>query len=269
MTRSSVKDNIAFEILCGINDRSGELNYDLVLFSTTSQKQRMKSYKSLCMERGVDGVIIMGLRLNDPYLQEILNSSIPCVLIDIPLEGKRVGYVSADNMNGAFHATQYLIHKGHQRIGMINGHAQASVSIERLEGFRKALEKHQIGFKENLIADGAFSEEGGTQAAIQLLTRHPDLTAIFCASDLMAIGAMQGIKHLGRRVPKDVSIIGFDDITISAYCSPSLTTMQQSKYEMGYYAAQMLIDMLEGRNVNTHVTLHSQLVERESVRALE
>lgn len=266
VTRYSVKDNIAFEILCGINDRSGELNYDPVLFSTTSQKQRMKSYKSLCLERGVDGVIIMGLRLDDPYLQEIIDSSIPCVLIDIPLEGKRVGYVSADNVNGADRATEYLINKGHRKIGMINGHAQASVSNERLEGFRKALEKHQIDFREDLIVDGGFSEQGGTEAAIRLITMHPDLTAIFCASDLMAIGAMQGLKHIGKYVPDDISIIGFDDIIISSYCSPALTTIQQSKYEMGYYAAQMLIDMLEGRNVDTHVTLHSQLVERESVR---
>lgn len=269
VTRHSMKDNIAFEILCGINDRSGELNYDLVLFSTTSQKQRMKSYKSLCLERGVDGVIIMGLRLDDPYLQEIIGSSIPCVLIDIPLEGKRVGYVMADNINGAYNAAEYLIRKGHRRIGMINGHAQASVSIERAEGFRKALEKYQIDFEESLIVDGAFSEQGGTEAAIRLMTMHPDLTAIFSASDLMAIGAMQGLKHIGKRVPEDVSIIGFDDIIVSAYCSPSLTTIRQSKYEMGYYAAQMLIDILEGRNVNTHVTLHSQLIERESVRELQ
>lgn len=102
VTRDSSKDNIAFEVLCGINDRSGELDYDLVLFSTTPQKQRVKSYKTLCQERGVDGVIIMGIRLDDPYLKEIVSSDIPCVLIDITLEGPNVGYVTSDNTKGRF-----------------------------------------------------------------------------------------------------------------------------------------------------------------------
>jgi LacI family transcriptional regulator len=268
ITRSSIKDNIAFEILCGMNDRAGELDYDLVLFNTTSQKQKMKSYKALCMERGVDGVIIMGMRLDDPYLQEIVQSSIPCVLIDIPLQVKGVGSVSTDNLRGAYIAVDYLIQKGHRHIGMINGHTQAHVSIRRLEGYRQALEHHQIPFREDWVADGSFSEIGGFESAIKLLTQHPEITAFFCASDLMSIGAIQGLKTIGKKVPKEISIIGFDDINMSAYCSPSLTTIHQNKYEMGYRATQMLIDMLEKRSIHPHISLPSQLVERESVRSL-
>jgi len=100
VTRASSKDNIAFEALCGMNDRAGELNYDLILFSTTTQKQKMKSYKTLCQERGVDGVIIMGMRLDDAYLKEIVSSEIPCVLIDLPLHGTNVGYVTSDKNRG-------------------------------------------------------------------------------------------------------------------------------------------------------------------------
>lgn len=268
ITRTSVKDNMAFEILCGMSDRAGELDYDLVLFSTTSQKQKMKSYKSLCLERGVDGVIIMGMRLDDPYLQEIVESSIPCVLIDIPLQGKNVGYVTTDNVQGAFKAVDYLLRKGHRHIGMINGHEQAAVSINRLEGYKQGLEKSKVPFREEYVVDGSFSEQGGFEGAIKLLMRHPEITALFCASDLMAIGALQSLKTSGKNVPNDISIVGFDNIMMSAYCYPPITTINQNKYEMGYYSAQMLIDMLEGRNNQRQLTLQVELVERESVSAI-
>lgn len=269
ITRTSTQDNIAFEILCGMNDRAGELNYDLVLFNTTTQKQKIKSYKSLCLERGVDGVIIMGIRLDDPYLQEIIDSSIPCVLIDIPLNGKSVGSVSTDNVNGSFNAVEYLINNGHRHIGMINGHSQAYVSNQRLEGYRRALDKHGILYREEYVADGSFTDTGGYESAIRILSKYSEITAIFCSSDLMAIGAIQGIKNMGKSVPEHCSIIGFDNISISAYCSPPLTTVNQNKYAMGYKSAQILIDMLEGRQVNPHLTLQVDLEFRETVRKIE
>jgi LacI family transcriptional regulator len=265
ITRTSAKDNFAYEILCGMNDRAGELDYDLVLFSTTPKKQMAKSYKALCKERGVDGVIIMGIRTDDPYLQEIVASPIPCVLIDIPLSGKNVGYVTSDNIQGAKCATAYLIEQGHRRIGMINGHKHADVSIKRREGYKEALEQAGIPFDESLVVEGDFTENGAMEAAYKLLFTHPELTAIFCASDLMAIGAMQAVTKLGKRIPEDISIIGYDNIVLSEYCSPSLTTVHQNVYEMGYMATQMLIDMLEGRNVKPHIVLNTELIIRNSV----
>ncbi|MFD2613301.1 LacI family DNA-binding transcriptional regulator [Paenibacillus gansuensis] len=264
VTRDSSKDNIAFEVLCGMNDRAGELNYDLVLFSTTPQKQKMKSYKSLCQERGVDGVIIMGIRLDDPYLEEIVASPIPCVLIDIPLKGKNVGYVTSDNIGGSTAAVKQLIDSGHRNIGMINGHSQADVSIQRLEGFKRALDAAGIPFNPSYVMDGSFSENGAKDAAYRMVSQHPEVTALFCASDLMALGVLQALKSLGKSVPGDMSVIGFDNISVSSYCSPTLSTVNQNKYEIGYQAAQMLIDLLEGRNVSRHLMLSTELILRES-----
>lgn len=268
VTRASSKDNIAFEVLCGVNDRSGELDYDLVLFSTTPQKQKMKSYKTLCQERGVDGVIIMGIRLDDPYLKEIVSSDIPCILIDIPLQGPNVGYITADNVQGAYSAVRHLLDNGHRHIGMINGHNQADVSIHRLQGYKEALESCHIAFNDAYVLDGSFSDTGGKEAAYRLLSLYPEITAIFCASDLMALGAIQAVKGLGRSVPEDISIIGFDNIDITSYHSPAITTVNQYKYEIGYQAAQLLVDMLEGRNVSHHIVMNTELVKRESVRRL-
>jgi len=268
VTRDSSKDNIAFEVLCGMNDRAGELDYDLVLFSTTPQKQKIKSYKKLCNERGVDGVIISGIRLDDPYLEEIVSSEIPCVLIDIHLQGPNVGYITSDNVKGAYTAVRYLIENGHRHIGMINGHSQADVSTHRLKGYVDALESCGIPFNEAYVMDGAFSESGAREAMYRLYSRYPELTAVFCASDLMAFGAIQAVKGLGRHVPEDMSIIGFDNIDLTAYHSPAITTVNQHKYETGYQAAQLLVDLLEGRNVNHHIVLNTELIKRESVRSI-
>ncbi|GGG83152.1 LacI family DNA-binding transcriptional regulator [Paenibacillus radicis (ex Gao et al. 2016)] len=269
ITRDSSKDNIAYEVLCGINDRSGELDYDLVLFSTTPQKQSIKSYKTLCQERGVDGVIIMGIRLDDPYLKEIVSSEIPCILIDITLQGPNVAYVTSDNTNGALAAVNHLLEYGHREIAMINGHTQADVSLLRLEGYRRALHQAGMVFDETLVLNGQFSEQGGKEAACRIMTERPEVTALFCASDLMALGALQGVKEMGKKVPDDISIIGFDNIDLTAYCTPALSTVHQYKYELGTAAAQVLIDLLEGKDVSHHVMLATDVIQRESVRRLE
>jgi len=265
ITRYSAKDNIAFEVLCGMNDRAGELNYDLVLFSTTSQKQKVKSYKALCQERGVDGVMIMGIRLDDPYLNEVISSDMACVLIDIPLKGPNVGFVTSDNVGGAYIATRHLLENGHRNIGFINGHSQAHVSIQRLEGFKQAMKEFGLTPDASVLMDGSFSEDGGKEAAYQMLSRRPDVTAIFCASDLMALGAIQAARGLGLSIPDDLSIVGYDNINLTEYCTPSLTTIHQNKYETGYQAAQLLIDLLEGRKVLPQLTLPTHLVKRASV----
>ncbi|HUC92161.1 MAG TPA: LacI family DNA-binding transcriptional regulator [Paenibacillus sp.] len=263
--RSNAKDAFAFEVLCGINDRAGELNYDILLFSTNPNKQLRKSYSDLCRERNVDGAILQGLRVSDPYLKEVIDQPhFPCVLIDIPVAGERVGHVTTDNVNGAREAVRHLIELGHKRIAMINGYDEASVSRERLTGYMVALQESGMAYEPALVTDGRFSEEGGMDAMQQILEKHPDVTAVFCASDLMALGALRALERAGRSVPDSMSLVGFDDISIASYCSPNLTTVRQEKYELGYQAAQLLIDMLEGRQVRHKVMLPNELIVRGS-----
>ncbi|RED63382.1 LacI family DNA-binding transcriptional regulator [Cohnella phaseoli] len=269
INRAGAKDAFAYEVLCGINDRAGELNYDLLLFSTNPSKQVEKSYASLCKERNVEGAILSGLRLDDPYLHEVVEqNSFPCVLIDIPITGANVAHVTSDSKIGATMAVRHLLEQGHRRIAMINGHNQASVSQDRYFGYKKAHEQFGLSADSSLVYDGGFSEDGGAEAMYQILIRNPDVTAVFCASDLMALGAMRTLEKMGRKVPEEMSVIGFDDITIASYCSPKLTTIRQDKYELGYQAAQLLIDMLEERTDNRKILLSNQLVVRESTRRL-
>ncbi|RAP75590.1 LacI family DNA-binding transcriptional regulator [Paenibacillus montanisoli] len=265
INRDGAKDSLAFEILCGINDRSVELDYDILLFSTNPKKQLAKSYADLCKERNVDGAILSGLRVNDPYLQQVVqDTSFPCVLIDIPAAHQNVGHVTTDNVRGAKNAVEHLVRLGHRHIAMINGHNEASVSKERQLGYRHALVEHGIAFREELIFNGEFKEEGGYAAMHQILRRHPEVTAVFSASDLMVLGALRALEHLGLKAPENISIVGYDDIVIASYCSPPITTIRQDRYEMGYQAAQLLIDMLENRKVNRKIVLNSELIVRQS-----
>lgn len=268
INREGAKDALAFETLCGINDRAVELDYDILLFSTNPKKQLSKSYADLCRERNVDGAILSGLRVNDPYLHEVLNHpDFPCVLIDIPVESDNIGHVTTDNVRGATAAVEHLIQLGHRDIAMINGHDEAAVSRDRKEGYRKALEQAGIPFREELVFNGQFKEAGGFEAMNEILIKRPNVTAVFSASDLMVLGALKALEKVGRKVPESMSIVGYDDIAIASHCHPPLTTIRQDRYEMGYQAAQLLVDLLDGRHVKRKIVLHSELIVRHSTAA--
>ncbi|MBS4204014.1 LacI family DNA-binding transcriptional regulator [Lederbergia citrea] len=264
INKGMVKDNFLVEILSGIDHFVAQTDYDLVLFSTNSTKQREKTYSQLCRERRVDGVILQGIKTEDPYLREVIESDIPCVLIDIPIESSTVGYVTTDNVMGSKKAVEYLIQLGHEKIAMMNGHNFAFVSQSRLKGYFEALKEAHLSVNWDWIVNGAFDEGIAENVATNLLTKHPEITAIYCASDLMALGTMKAAKKLGINIPEELSIIGFDDILLASYVSPPLTTVAQNKSEMGYQAAKLLVEMLEDKDVSHAISLDTKLIVRES-----
>ncbi|HET7627650.1 MAG TPA: LacI family DNA-binding transcriptional regulator [Bacillales bacterium] len=269
LSRSEENDLFTFAVLRGINDCAGELGYDLILFSTNPKKQKEKTYTQLCRERRVDGAIIQGIRVDDPYLHEVLNSQIPCVLIDIPVESEFVGYVSTDNVLGAEKAVSHLLGGGHRNIAMMNGHDQAFVSRERLKGFKKGLSRAGVRFRKEWAVNGEFREAVAEKKTVDLLTKYPEITAVFCASDIMAMGVIKGARALGRRIPEDLSVVGFDDNILASYVSPPLTTIAQDEYQMGFEAAKLLVGMLERKDSPHKKVLDSQLIVRESTTPAE
>lgn len=266
INKGSIKDNFTFEVLIGLNQYIGETDYDLIIFSTTSTKQREKTYSQLCRERKVDGVIISGIRTDDSYLREVVDSEIPCVLIDIPIESSTVGYITTDNILGAKKGVQHLLELNHQNIAMMNGHEYAFVSKQRLEGYFQALEGHGSKVNLNWVVNGDFDEEKAEEQAIKLLNLYPEITAFFCASDLMAMGVMKAAKRLNRRVPEDLSIVGYDDILLAEHITPALSTIAQNKVALGYEAAKLLINMLENKEQAHIITLPTELKVRDTTR---
>lgn len=262
LNRESEKDQITFSILSGINEAVSEQEYDLVLFSTNSTKQREKTYTQLCRERRVDGVIIQGIKTDDPYLNEVVESDLPCVLIDIPIQSEHVGNVTTDNVKGARKAVQHLIELGHKHIAMVNGHSKAFVSQRRKEGYISAMEAANLPVQNEWIVNGSFEEKSAKDAALRLLADNKEITAVFCASDLMALGVMRAAKELGIPIPEELSIVGYDDILLASYTSPPLTTIAQNFFQLGFQASNLLINILEGKTEPQVITMGTKLMVR-------
>ena len=210
LDRETFQNQFITLLISGMMDELALDDYNLLLFPS-QRLQSAAEVAGMCRQRGVGGVLIMGLRMNDPVISDLPKTNFPTILVDVPIKGRRAGYVSSDNIAGSAVAVRHLAELGHRQIGFINGHGQAWVSRERLFGFEKALAQHGLPYNSKLVYEGDFSKESGFEGAQELIKRHPDLTALFVASDLMAVGAVEGLQELGIRVPEDVSVIGFDD----------------------------------------------------------
>jgi LacI family transcriptional regulator len=253
-----------FDVLAGIHERLSAVGYDLMLVSTTTAEQRLVSYLDLCTERRFEGVIVMGIRLDDPYVHEVVEAPLPSVVIDLPLISKHCAYVMTDNVNGARFAVRHLMERGHRKIGFVNGHQQAAVSQERRRGYEEACRIHGIPFAEDWIYDADFTLQGGMHGLQELKARHKDMTAIFFASDLMAIGALQYCRTQGIQVPQDVAIIGFDNIDLTQFVTPTMSTIGQPRYEMGTTAVELLLGMLDENRLPEGRMLSPELIVRET-----
>ena len=264
LDRETFQNEFIALMISGMMDEATNHDFNLLLFAT----QRLETAQEVvnqCTHRGLGGAVISGLRINDPVIEELPNMDFPIVLIDVPLHGPQATYVSVNNVKGAMQAIRHLVDLGHRHIGFINGHNEAWVSHERLNGYARGLREHRLPQAPSYIYEGDFSKESGRKGAETLLKAHPELTAIFAASDLMAAGAMERLVEMGIRVPEDVSIVGFDDQSFGSHTSPTLTTIRQDMYQFGRLAARQLISMINDADyVPTHEDLSTVLVQRES-----
>jgi LacI family transcriptional regulator len=264
---SGAPNPLVFEILMGFKNAATKQGYEMVLLTTTSDIQKTQNLSKLFSEKQIDGIFILGLKMTDDYYKSLNTINFPCVLYDISIQNPYICCVGVDNIKGAFMAVNYLIELGHKKIGFINGHKEAFVSYERLDGYYLALNRNNIAIDNSLIINGDFEEKAAEKAAIELIEKHKDLTAIFCASDIMAIGAINGLSSLGYAIPDDVSIIGFDDIYLAQYMIPKLTTIRQNRTKIGEMAANILINLSSGQTIGRVVT-EPELIIRESTKRL-
>ncbi|WP_039763656.1 LacI family DNA-binding transcriptional regulator [Caldicellulosiruptor sp. F32] len=265
LEREGIYGVFYYEILTSFRKAAMDNGYEVVLLSTTSEEQKKVHFDTVMQEKQLEGAFVMGLKTDDEYLNEIQKSTYPVVLLDIPIKNSNIGYVTTNNLKGAQIATEHLIHLGHRKIGFLNGHKKAYVSQERLNGYILALSKNGISIDNELIVEGDFTEESGYKAADYFLEK--GVTAVFAASDMMAIGLIKRFKDLGVDVPAKVSIVGFDDISIARYITPTLTTIRQNKSEMGKSAFYLLLNLISKQPIN-HIVLEPELVKRESTARL-
>ncbi|WP_341717805.1 LacI family DNA-binding transcriptional regulator [Micromonospora sp. FIMYZ51] len=230
----------------------------LMLAGSPAGHERVERYTT---GRHVDGVLFASLHGADPLPAKLAALGIPVVCSGRPLDGANVPYIDVDQVGGVTRAVRYLIDTGRRRIATIAGPQDMVAGIERLAGYRDTVVA--AGLPE-MVAVGDFTRESGAAAMRELLTAHPDLDAVFAASDLMAHAAMRTLRETGRRIPDDVAVVGFDDIETAAYTDPPLTTVRQPIVELGRQGTRLLLRLAAGEQVEPALILPTELVIRES-----
>ena len=257
-----VEYNSIYPILCGVNAYTSKANYEVVVFIL---QEEVNSYIRYFKDKGIQQAILFGFDYDDVRFVELIQSDYTCVCIDIQIEGRNKGSVITNNTFYAAQAVELLFKSGKQNIAMMSGKSHAVVSIEREAGYRVAVQKHQQVINEAYILNGEFQEIKARELMLSLLEEHPEVDGIFCASDYMALGCMDAIKSVGKKIPDDIAIVGFDNVPVARYVTPSLSTVAQDDYQKGYKAAELLANILNKTVENTTVFLECELKIRESV----
>lgn len=197
----------------------------------------------------IDGVILTEPERDDRRIAHFRERGTPLVILGRSGQPD-VRWVDGDNTAGARTAVEHLIQHGHRVIGCLTGPADLAATWNRLLGYRAAVTAAGLGYDPGLLAESDFTEAGGRRAMAALLAGRPEMTAVFCSNDLIAVGALAALREHGRRVPEDVALVGFDGIRLGEYLSPTLTTVQQPIYQMGQLAAELLIKTVNGEPVD-------------------
>lgn len=258
------------EVLRGVEDASFESGYNVFLCNSDDNPKKEQNYIEVLLGKQIDGIILVSAGANNNSLQVLANNGVPSVVVDREVKGANTDSVLVDNVDGGFQAINYLIALGHSQIGCIGGPSLLTPSAGRVQGYRKALTECGISVDEALIIPGDFRAQSGYEAANTLLGLSDPPTAIFACNDMMAVGAIHAIDKLGLKVPKDISIIGFDDIPLASFTRPPLATIAQPSHEMGLLAAEMVITRIQDPDLpSRNEMLSTSLVIRDSCKLLE
>lgn len=232
------------EIVRAVEDAALERHLAVLLCNGADDPGREDRYLDLLVDRRVDGIIIASSGLQERHGAWLARRSVPVVLVNWAAPDLRLAAILGDNRGGGRLATEHLLSLGHRRIGHLSAPARNAAAAERLDGIRRALAEAGLDPASLAVVEGDGRVAGGERAANELLERKPDVTGIVCYNDLTAIGAVRGLRARGRHVPVDVSIVGYDDIALSAWVDPALTTIAQPTAEMGRWAVRRLGELI-------------------------
>ncbi len=261
----------AFSLMIeGMEREAAPREYHIVLCSTGSERAKEEAtVAALTGSRRVDGILLVSNRINPSYFPKLKTLDVPTVLIDRELDDEEMPQVFTNNREGIFKVTTHLIETGRKRIAYITPVIDTSTSLERLEGYERAMREHGLDYDGRILVDHAAQRNAGFSTMLQLLGRRNPPDGVVGFNDLLAIGAMEAIKARGLRVPEDVAVAGFDDIEAASMVDPPLTTVRQPLAEIGSTACRMLIDLIAGKQPETtRVAFDTQLVVRRSSGAL-
>lgn len=241
------------------------LGYSVIFCNTEGNLEREKFYTEVLEKKQVDGMIFVAAAENTEALRGLLVRGMPVVVIDRDLPDVETDTVLTNNRQGGYLATRHLLAHGHRRIACIGGPVNVHVTIQRVIGYRNALQEAGLPVDEQLIRYGDFHPESGRSLAAALLSSGEPPNGIFACNDLMALGVLRAAAERSLRLPQDLAVVGFDDIELSAFMSPALSTIAQPKAELGRRAVEMLIERIRDRTrPPRREILPMRLIARES-----
>ncbi len=237
---------LVYGLLSGISKVAEDNGYDFTLLTATEKRQKEISFDQLCRTKELSGVILYGMAVDHPYYKQVRESNIPCCLVDVDISAPHCGYIAVDNRQAFCELMEHVLRQGYTAPALICGTEHAQVSTMRTDGFKDAMKHAGLAIRPEWMVSGNFAMEDARTAALELLKKWPEIDALICESDEMAMGAWEAALQMGRKVPEDIGICGFDDIAVAKYYQGGITTIAQHPYEMGLRAGSMLVKLAEG-----------------------
>lgn len=265
-----ISDSYYGEIARGVTTRASELGYLSYVCNTGRNPEDELMYHDILWQHRVKGIILAGGGLDQvDYKKKLMNQlarheKSGLNIVSLAPQGIEIPHVTINEFEAGKKITEYLIERGHTKIGFIGGPQKLYTSLDRLKGFKSAIDIAGIEYNKDYINKSDFSQNGGYEACKLLISKVKDLTAICCANDNIAIGTMSALRELGYMIPKDISVISIGDINEAKYMTPPLTTLAIPHYEMG----KMAVDVITQWKEKVEITLNTSICERESVRTL-
>lgn len=258
-------DNYIAQVLSGITDVAQQAGYKIMLIPFDPFGRDANEFAAWAQSKILDGLILIKTIIDDPRIPVLAKSGFPFVLLNHKLRDKNVNFVDSRNVTGARIAVEYLAQKGHSKIACVTGLLNESNGRDRLRGFKETMKKLKLDLREEWIIPGWFDQQAAYIESQQLFEENEPPSAIFACDDYMAIGIMKRIKEMGLQIPDDVAILGFDDIELSAYVNPPLTTIRQPLLQMGKESMQILLRIISKElQTAVHQFLEVELIERAS-----
>lgn len=265
-----ISNSIFSEVARGIEDIANMYHYNIILCNSDKRKEKEIRVINTLLEKQVDGLLFMGGAVTEDHLQAFQTSQVPIVLCGTSDEHNSMPSVDIDHQAAAYDSVKLLIDNGHRKIGMISGTLQDPANgFARYQGYKQALEEAGIPFSENLVRIGNYKYESGYEVMKYFLELADRPTAIFAATDEMAIGAIHAIQDYGLRVPEDISVISVDNIRMASMVRPELTTVAQPMYDIGAVSMRLLTKLMKKEPVDLEkVVLPHEIIHRKSVAQL-
>ena len=259
------------EIIKGIESKAEEHDYTIMLCNSNENPVLLDKQIKLLIQKQVDGIILApvstGENARRAGVEELKRMNIPFVFINRNIREDGVDCVKTDNISGGYLATRYLLDKGHTKILHMTTNSYSASALDRIQGYKKALEEYDIKFdKKNIYTSEKYSIDGGYETMQRILLKIKDFTAIFAFSDILAYGAIKAIQENKRAIPADIAVIGHDDYEYSSICLVPLTTVHQDLNKIGTMAMDMRMQKIQNKEVKTgEILLDPYIVERLSV----